>query len=190
MKSLRETEARGGSARSTALGKYLIAIARTVHPVRATFEVCGTLLFAIPFLAAFAINRSAPLYLYLLYPFLFLISHFVWFRLPSVDRRLRWLLFWLTLTFVGALGAGFMFWSYWEAGNRGIGFQPAGIFAIPHWVSPNIETPFPTVAAYFLLPSAAGAAFYCAILALFLRVFEKYRAEQHRRRFTRDGHGE
>jgi len=56
-------------------------------------------------------------------------------------------------------------------------------------VSPNIVAPFPTVAAYFLLPSAGGAALYCIVLALFLRVFEKYRAEQHRRR-TRDGNGE
>ena len=177
MKKLKETEA----------GKYLTAITRTVHPVRATFEVCGTLLFAVPFLAAFAINRSGPLYLYLLYPLLFLITHFVWFRLPSVDRRVRWFLFWLTLTLVAALGAGFMFWSYWEAGNRGTGFQPEGIFAIPHWVSPNIVVSFPTVAAYFLVPSGAGAALYCIVLALFPRIYEKYRAEQHRRRSARDG---
>jgi hypothetical protein len=180
MKKPKETEA----------AKYLIAIARTVHPVRATFEVCGTLLFAVPFLAAFAINRSAPLYLYLLYPLLFLISHFVWFRLPSVDRRVRWFLFWLTLTLVAALGSGFMFWSYWEAGNRGTGFQPEGIFAIPHWVSPNFVVPFPTVAAYFLVPSGVGAALYCIVLALFLRIYEKYRAEQHRKRSVRDGTGE
>jgi hypothetical protein len=177
MKKLRETE----------LGRYLTAIAGTVHPVRATFEVCGTLLFAVPFLAAFAINRSAPLYLYLLYPLLFLISHFVWFRLPSVDRRVRWFLFWLTVTLVAALGAGFIFWSYWEAGTRGARFQPAGIFAIPHWVSPNFDVPFPTVAACFLVPSAAGAALYCLVFALFLRIYERLRAEQHRRRSPRDG---
>ena len=97
-----------------------------MHPVRAIFEVCGTLLFAVPFLAAFAMTRSAPLYLYLLYPLLFLVSHFVWFRLPSVDRRVRWFLFWLTLTLVAALGAGFMFWSYWEAAARGRQLPAAG----------------------------------------------------------------
>ena len=69
--------------RDTNLGRYLIAISATVHPVRAVFEVCGTLLFAAPFLAAFIMTRSAPLYLYLLYPLLFLVSHFVWFRLPD-----------------------------------------------------------------------------------------------------------
>ena len=177
MKKLRETEP----------GRYLTAIAGTVHPVRAAFEVCGTLLFAVPFLAAFAINRSAPLYLYLLYPLLFLLSHFVWFRLPSVDRRVRWFLFWLTLTLVAALGAGFMFWSYREAGTRGAVFQPEGIFTIPHWVNPNIDVPFLTVAAYFLVPSAAGAALYCLVFALFLRAYEKLRAEQHHQRSPRGG---
>ena len=58
----------------TDLGKYITAIAHTVHPVRAIFEICGTILFAIPFLAAFAMTRSAPIYLYLLYPLLFLIN--------------------------------------------------------------------------------------------------------------------
>ncbi|HEY9594298.1 MAG TPA: hypothetical protein VHE79_07470 [Spirochaetia bacterium] len=177
MKKLSETE----------LGRYVIAIARTVHPVRAVFEVCGTVVFAIPFLAAFAMTRSAPLYLFLLYPFLFLVSHFVWFRLPSVERRVRWLLFWATLTFVAALGAGFIFWSYHEATLRGADFPPAGFFAIPHWVSPNIDAPFPTVAAFFLVPSAAGSALYCLVLGLFLRIYRKYRSEQHRRRAPRDG---
>ncbi|MGA2975704.1 MAG: hypothetical protein ABSF77_10380 [Spirochaetia bacterium] len=174
----------------TALGRYLAAIARTVHPVRAIFEVCGTVLFAIPFLAAFAMTRSAPLYLYLLYPLLFLISHFVWFRLPSVDRKVRWFLFWSTLTLVAALGAGFMFWSYKEAAARGASFPPSGIFAIPQWVSPNIDVPFLTAALYFLAPSGAGAAVYCLVLALFLRVYKKYRAEEHRRRSPGGGRGE
>ncbi len=169
--------------------RYLAAIARTVHPVRAIFEVCGTVLFAIPFLAAFAVNRIAPLYLYLLYPLLFLVSHFVWFRLPSVDRRIRWILFWLTLTLVAGLGAGFIYWSYLEAGARGTGFHPVGIFAIPHWVSRNIDVPFPTVALYFLVPSAVGAGLYCAVLALFLRIYARIRVEERRRRATPDGSG-
>jgi hypothetical protein len=177
MKKLRETD----------LAKYVIAIAHTVHPVRAVFEVCGTVLFAMPFLAAFAMTRSAPLYLYLLYPFLFLVSHFVWFRLPSVDRKVRWILFWATLTLVAALGAGFMYWSYREANLRGSGFPAQGFFAIPHWVSPNIDVPFPTVAGYFLLPSAAGSALYCFILALFLRIYKKYRAEEHHKRSPTGG---
>lgn len=178
MKKLRETD----------LGRYLSAISRTVHPVRAIFEVCGTVVFAVPFLAAFAMNRSAPLYLYLLYPLLFLVSHFIWFRLPFVDRRVRWFLFWLTLTLVAALGAGFMYWTYREAGARGAGFQPQGFFAIPRWVNPSIDVPFPTVAAYFLVPSAFGAALYCFVLSLFLRVYRKYRAEEHRRRSPPEGH--
>jgi hypothetical protein len=175
MKRLRETD----------FGRYVTSISRTVHPVRAVFEVCGTVLFAIPFLAAFAVNRSAPLYLFRLYPLLFLVSHFVWFRLPSVDRTVRWILFWLSLTFVAALGAGFVFWSYRE--TIGPGFQPQGIFAIPHWVSPNIDVPFPTVAAYFIVPSGVGAALYCLLFALFLRIYKKYRAEEHRRRSPVDG---
>jgi hypothetical protein len=171
----------------TDLGKYITAIAHTVHPVRAIFEICGTILFAIPFLAAFAMTRSAPIYLYLLYPLLFLISHFVWFRLPAVDRRVRWLLFWLTLTFVAALGAGFMFWSYREASAQGGSFPPEGFFAIPKWVNPNIDVPFPTVTLYFLAPSAVGSALYCLLLALFLRIYRNVRAEEHRRRFPPDG---
>ena len=179
MKKLRETN----------LGRYAAAISRTVHPVRAIFEVCGTLLLAIPFLAAFALNRSAPLYLYLLYPLLFLVSHFVWFRLPSVDRRLRWFLFWSTLTLVLSLGAGFLYWSYREAQARGGAFPTAGIFAFPHWVAPNIDADFPTAALYLLAPCGAGAVLYCLVLGLFLRIYKRFRAEEHRRRSPPDGRG-
>jgi hypothetical protein len=175
--------------RDTNLGRYVIAISATVHPVRAIFEICATILLAVPFLAAFAMTRSAPLYLYLLYPVLFLVSHFVWFRLPSVERRLRWVLFWSTLTFVLALGAAFMYWSYREAGARGGAFPDTGIFAIPHWVSPSIDADFPTAAVYFLIPSGAGAAVYCLVLGLFLRIYTQYRAEEHRRRSPPDGRG-
>lgn len=175
--------------RTGRFAKYLAAMARTVHPVRAIFEVCGTVLIAIPFLAAFAINRTAPLYLFLLYPLLFLVSHFVWFRLPSVARRVRWILFWVTLTLVAALGAGFIYWSYLEAAARGAEFHPAGIFAIPHWVSPNIDVPFPTVALYFLVPSAFGAALYCTVLAIFLRIYARIRAEERHRRASSDSSG-
>jgi hypothetical protein len=173
----------------TGLGRYFRAMARTVHPVRAIFEACGTVLFAIPCLAAFAMTRSAPIYLYLLYPLLFLVSHFIWFRLPSVDRRVRWILFWLAVTLVAALAAGFLFWSYKEAAARGADSTPTGYFAIPRWVSPSIDAPFPSVAAFFLVPSAAGAGIYCLVLSIFLRIYKKYRAEEHRRRAPGDGSG-
>ncbi len=175
--------------RDTNLGRYVSAISKTVHPARAIFELCCTILLTIPFVTAFAMTRSAPLYLYLVYPLLFLVSHFVWFRLPSVDRRLRWLLFWSSLTLVLALGAGFMYWSYREARARGGAFPAAGIFAIPHWVAPNIDADFPTAAGYFLVPSGAGAAAYCCVLALFLRMYRRHRAEEHRRRPPADGRG-
>jgi hypothetical protein len=173
--------------RHTSLGRYVAAISATVHPVRTIFEICGTILLAIPFVAAFAMTRAAPLYLYLLYPLLFLVSHFVWFRLPSVDRRLRWILFWGTLALVLALGAAFLYWSYREAQARGGAFPAAGIFAIPHWVAPNIDADFPTAALYLLAPSGAAAAVYCLVLALFLRVYRQHRAEEHRRRPRPDG---
>jgi len=175
--------------RDTNLGKYSIAISGTVHPVHAIFAICGTILLLIPFLVAFAMTRSAPLYLYLLYPLLFLVSHFVWFRLPSVDRRLRWILFWSTLTLVLALGAGFMYWSYREAEARGGAFPAVGIFAIPHWVAPNIDADFPTAALYLLVPAGAGAAVYCLVLGLFLRLSRKHRADEHHRRSPVDGRG-
>ncbi len=167
--------------RDTSVGRYIVAISATVHPVRATFEVCGTLLFAVPFVTAFAMTRAAPLYLYLVYPLLFLISHFVWFRLPSVERRMRWLLFWSTLTVVAALGAGFIYWSYREAALRGDGTLH-GVFSVPHWVSPNLNVDFPTAGLYFLVPSAVGALLYCLLFGLFLRLYARYRAEEHRRR--------
>jgi hypothetical protein len=173
--------------RETSLGRYLVAISATVHPVRAIFEVCGTLLFAVPFLTAFIMTRSAPLYLYLVYPLLFLVSHFVWFRLPFVERRLRWLLFWSTVALVAALGAAFMYWSYREAAARGDAFPVQGIFSIPHWVSPNIDADFTTAAVYFLVPAAAGSALYCLLFGLFLRLYQRYRAEEHRRRSPPDG---
>jgi hypothetical protein len=171
----------------TSLGGYAAAISATVRPVRTIFEICGTILFAIPFIVAFALTRAAPLYLYLLYPLLFLVSHFVWFRLPSVDPRLRWILFWGTLTLVLALGAAFMYWSYREAQARGSAFPVAGIFALSHWVAPSIDADFPTAAVYFLVPSGVGAIAYCLVLALFLRIYRQHRAEEHRRRSPPDG---
>ncbi len=174
--------------RDTNLGRYAVAISATVHPVRAAFEVCGTLLFAVPFVVAFVLTRGAPLYLYLVYPLMFLVSHFVWFRLPSVERRMRWLLFWGTLTVVAALGAGFIYWSYREAALRG-GGTLHGIFSVPHWVSPSIDVDFPTAAVYFLIPSGIGAALYCLLFGLFLRLYRTYRAEEHRRRSPPDGKG-
>jgi len=174
--------------RDTNLGRYAAAISATIHPVRAAFEVLGTLLFAVPFVVAFAMTRAAPLYLYLVYPVLFLVSHFVWFRLPSVDRRVRWLLFLSTLAVVAALGAGFIYWSYREAAIRGAGTLH-GIFSVPHWFSPNIDVDFPTAAVYFLIPSAAGAALYGLLFGLFLRLYRTYRAEEHRRRSPPDGKG-
>jgi hypothetical protein len=164
------------------LKKYLRAIAKTIHPVRTGFEICGTIVIAIPFLTAFALNHSAPIYLYLLYPALFLVCHFVWFRLPSVDRRLRWLLFWFSLTLIGALGAGFLYWSYREAIAAGAPFTLRGIFLFPKWVNPTIDAPFLTAVVYLLLPSGAGAAVYCLILALFLRIYHKYREAERQRR--------
>ena len=131
-------------------------------------------------------TRSAPLYLYLLYPLLFLVSHFVWFRLPFVERRLRWLLFWSTVALVAALGAAFMYWSYREAGARGSDFPVQGIFSIPHWVAPNIDADFTTAAVYFLVPAAAGSAVYCLLFGLFLKLYQRYRAEEHRRRSPPD----
>lgn len=168
--------------RETGPGRYFAAITRTIHPVRAIYEVCCTALFTIPFLAAFAMTRSAPLSLYLVYPLLFLVAHFLWFRLPSVHRRLRWFLFWLTLTVVVALGAGFIFWSYREAAARGAGVPPETMFSIPHWITPTINVAFPSVAVFFLVPSGVGAALYCLVFSLFLRIYHAYRAEERQRR--------
>ena len=162
--------------------KYLKAIARSIHPVRALFEVCGTTLVSIPFLVAFFFNRTAPLYVYLLYPALFLVSHFVWFRLPFVDKRVRWFLMWFSLTVILALGAGFLYWNYREAVAAGASFTPTGIFLIPHWVSPALDVPFPTVCVFFLVPSGLGAALYCFILSLFLKAYRKYRHEERQKR--------
>jgi hypothetical protein len=170
------------------VAQYLKSIGKTIHPVRALFEVCGTIVISIPFLVAFVFNRTAPLYVYLLYPALFLVSHFVWFRLPFVDRRVRWGLFWFSLTIIVALGAGFLYWNYREAVTAGASFKPTGIFWIPSWVSPTIEVPFPTVGVFFLVPSGLGSALYCFILALFLRVYQKYRQEERRRRAGATSH--
>ena len=173
--------------RDTDFGRYVKAAVGPIHPLMALFMVCITLVFTIPFLAAFALNRTAPVYVYLLYPALFLVSHLMWFRLPSVERRLRWALFWFTLTLIVALGAGFLYWNYREAVSAGSTFHPSGIFWIPRWVSPTIDVPFPTVAVYFLVPSGLGAALYCFLLAVFLRIYRKYRQEEHLRRAQRSG---
>ncbi len=162
--------------------KYVKAIVRTIHPVRALFEVCGTTVVSIPFLVAFLTNRTAPIYVYLMYPVLFLVSHFLWFRLPFVDRRVRWGLMWFSLAIILALGAGFLYWNYREAAAAGDAFKPTGIFLIPHWLNPTLDVPFPTVCLYFLIPSGLGSALYCFILLLFLRVYEKFRREERQKR--------
>lgn len=176
--------------RETGPGRYVAAITRSIHPVRAIYEVCCTALFTIPFLAAFAMTRSAPLSLYLVYPLLFLAAHVVWFRLPSIHPRLRWLLLWLTLTIVVALGTGFIFWSYREAAARGAGFAPESVLSIPHWITPTFDAAFPLVAVFFLVPSGIGAALYCLVFSLFLRIYRAYRAEERQGRIGGKGPGE
>jgi len=162
------------------LHRYLKILGKPIHPIRAIFEVCATTLFALPFLAAYALNRSSPFYVYLLYPAMFLFSNIVWFRLPFVHRRVRWVLFWITVTCVIALGAGFLFCDYRE--SLAAAFKPTGIFLIPQWVNTSMDAPFTTVVAYFLLPSGLAAAAYSFVLSLFLRIYRKYRAEEYRRR--------
>jgi TRAP-type C4-dicarboxylate transport system permease small subunit len=162
------------------LHRYLKILGKPIHPIRAIFEVCATMLFALPFLAAYAIHRASPFYVYLLYPVMFLFSNIVWFRLPFVHRRVRWILFWFTVTCVIALGAGFLYCDYRESMEAA--FQPTGIFLIPHWVNPEMEGPFTAVVAYFLLPAGLTAAVYSFVLSLFLRIYRKFRAEEYRRR--------
>ncbi len=159
--------------------KYLSALAKTIHPVRALFEVCGTVVVSIPFLIAFFMNESAPLAVYLLYPSLFLVSHFVWFRLPFADRRVRWSLFWFSLTAIIALGSGFLYWDF-----RSAGASPASLdfLPIPMWMWPPLDVPFPKVTLSFLIPSALAALLYCFVLSLFLRAYHAFRSEERGRR--------
>lgn len=164
------------------LRKYLRAIGASIHPLRAAYEVCATLVVCVPFLVAYVVNRTAPLYVYLLYPALFLVSHLVWFRLPFVDRRVRWGLFWFTLSIIVALGAGFLYANYRESTALAGPLRPEGILWIPHWVNESLDVPFPTVAAVFLIPSACAAALYCLVLALFLGAYRSYRQAERRRR--------
>lgn len=167
------------------LNRYLKILGKPIHPIRAVFEVCATTLFALPFLAAYALHRTSPFYVYLLYPAMFLISNIMWFRLPFVHRRVRWVLFWINVTCVIALGAGFLYCDYREC--MAASFQPAGIFLIPHWVNPSMEAPFSAVTAYFLLPAGLVAAFYSFVLSLFLKIYRKFRVEEYRRRRGRTG---
>ncbi len=171
----------------SAITKYLSALAKTIHPVRALFEVCGTVVVSIPFLVAFFMNESAPLAVYLLYPSLFLVSHLVWFRLPFADRRVRWGLFWFSLTAVIALGSGFLYWDF----RSNAAASPASLdfLPIPMWMWPPLDVPFPKVTLSFLIPSALAALLYCFVLSLFLRAYRAFRREERERRAGERGNG-
>ncbi len=161
--------------------KYLSALVKTIHPVRALFEVCGTVVVSIPFLIAFFMNGTAPLAVYLLYPALFLVSHFVWFRLPFADRRVRWGMFWFSLTVIAALGSGFL---YWDFRSNAAASPPVSLdfLPIPAWMWPPFDDHFPTVAVSFLIPSGLAALLYCFVLSLFLRAYHAFRHEERERR--------
>jgi hypothetical protein len=124
-------------------------------------------------------NGSAPLTLYLLYPALFLVSHFVWFRLPFADRRIRWSLFWFSLTAIIALGSGFLYWDF-----RSAAASPASSAFPPisTLVWPPLDVPFPKLTLSFLVPSGLAALLYCFVLSLFLRAYHAFRREERARR--------
>jgi hypothetical protein len=169
------------------IAKHLSALAKTIHPVRALFEVCGTVVVSIPFLVAFFMNESAPLAVYLLYPALFLVSHLVWFRLPFADLRVRWSLFWFSLTAIIALGSGFLYWDFRSA--AALPSAPLDFPPIPAWMWPPLDVPFPKITVSFLIPSALAALLYCFVLSLFLRVYRAFRHEERARRNGERGNG-
>jgi hypothetical protein len=162
------------------IAKYLRAVAGSIHPVRALFELCGTVVVAVPFVTAFFMNASGPLMLYLLYPCLFLVTHFVWFRLPFADRRIRWALFWFSLTGVVALGSGFLYRDF--RSSAAASSAAAGGASVPAWMWPHVEVSFPKVAISFLIPSGLAALLYCYLLSLFLRAYRSFRREERARR--------
>jgi hypothetical protein len=173
--------------RDTGPRSWMRAVTRSVDPVRAIVVLCATVLFLLPFLAVFSITRSTSFWLYLLFPLGFLLAHAVWFRLPAIGKRILWALFWVGLTAILAFGAGFLFWSCQDAAARGVMVMPSWLLAVPHWLYPSTEVSLSAAAAYLLLPSALVAAAYCLLLGLFLRVYEKYVAEERRRRTTGRG---
>ncbi len=167
-----------GKPRAQGLVARIGAFSRSIHPVRAAYEVCCTVLVAIPFLAAFAATHAAPLALHLLFPLLFLAVHLAWFRLSALDRRLRWLLFWAALVVIGAFGAGLLF-SAWS------GASLESVHALPSWMRSNLDSPYPAVSVSFIVPAGIGAALYCLLFSLFLRISLAWRTDQRQRRAAR-----
>lgn len=172
-----------GKPRAQGLGARISAFSRSIHPVRAAYEVCCTVLVAIPFLAAYAANHSAPIALHLLFPLLFLAVHLAWFHLSAMDSRLRWLLFWAALTVIGTFGAGLLF-SAWS------GASLESVHALPSWMRARLDWPFPAVSVSFIIPAAIGAALYCLVFFLFLRISLAWRSDLRQRRAARDADGQ
>ncbi len=153
------------------LERFLWIFGRPIHPVRAAFAITGFLVFTLPFFVFFIKGYRVGSYFYLLYPLLFLIAHLVWFRLPFVKKRTRWLLFWLTLSVVISLGIGFLV-TLTRTKN------------IESWLTSRFressEESLLTVIIWIFFPSAAISASYSILLLLALKLYRKYRKSIYR----------
>ena len=152
--------------------KALWILGRPVHPVRAGVVFGATALFTLPFLLQGIVSGESPLYLYPIYPILFLVAHLICFRLPFVKPAVRWTLFWFSLSVVGALGAGFLYLDF-EGSSMGRPWYIPGVPILRFRDSLHLDASFFEVALYFLLPSAAGSGLYCAVVLLVLRAFSE-----------------
>lgn len=146
---------------------------RPLHPVRVVFSLIGVGVFSIPFIGFYFKYYPKDFYLFIIYPLLFLVAHLVWFRLPFVKRWVRWVLFWLTLSIVVALGMGFLITVYSK--------QPFN--SVSQWITDHLDISIRSATIYVIFPSLVVSALYAGVLMLALHVYREYRKRLYFRRF-------
>ena len=152
----------------TRIVKYL---KRPLHPAWLLVALIGLTLFSVPFLYTYRTLRLHSIFLYLVYPALYLLTHLIWFWLPFIHTKARWILFWITLTLVGVLGYNFLFLDYKEAYARGINFE---IFFMPvRWFESAGELSTVQSVLYSIIPSAVGTGVYTLVLNLLMKIYNR-----------------
>ena len=172
--------------RRTKLSRFLWIFGRPPHPVRTGFALTGSLLLSLPCFLLYLKFRYIELSAYLIYPLLFITAHLLWFRLPFVKKKLRWLLFWVTIAIVIALSAGFLFSICYQRGvlkqvfHTGLGINKAEEDWVL-WMANEYKNGNVLLSLYFFIPSLIISIIYSAALLFALKIYRNGRVAWYRK---------
>ena len=172
--------------RRTKFSRFLWIFGRPLHPVRAGFALAGSLALSLPCLLFYLKFHYIELSASIIYPLLFITAHLIWFRLPFVKRKLRWLLFWINIAIVIALSAGFLFSISYEHGvlqqalNSGLGKKKGAVDFLMRMES-EYQNGSVYLSLYFFIPALIISFIYSSILLLALKIYRNGRVAWYRK---------